>query len=121
MDMVSVQTSELSGRALEWAVAKAAGLEVQWFDDRLGVHLADTPQNREVISQLRDVWASGLYAPLQWTFWKEVARLREFHGIPARHAVDHDSFDERAAATCRDIVAAALGEAVQVPASLVAA
>lgn len=121
MDMVSVQTSELSGRALEWAVAKAAGLEVQSFNDPLGVHLADTPQNREVISQVRDVWAWGRYAPLKWTFWKEVARLREFHGIPARHAVDHASFNDRAAATCRDIVAAALGEVVQVPASLVTA
>lgn len=117
MELIEVKTAELSGVALEWAVAKADDLDVQWWSPICGVHLADTPKSRSVIAGVRDFFGYGRYTPLAWTFWREIDRLAQF----AQGKFTANAEDAKAILVCRSVVASVFGEVVHVPADLVAA
>lgn len=112
MNMIEVKTAELSGPALDWAVAKA-----ECFDVEIPA--------RDV------VWSKygGCYSPsINWE--QGGALVHEYRIAFALYpdlyfaALGHNEFSGTAMgethliAACRAIVAAKLGETVQVPAEL---
>lgn len=121
-DMKTVRTSELIGAALDWAVAKAQGVEI------------DLPGSDVV-------WAkyAGAYSPS--TDWSQGGPLLDQHckgfGLIqdgksltwrafgySRHVFDSERLQRMASGpsilvtACRAIVAANLGDEVQIPAEL---
>ena len=114
---VEVNTAELIGAALDWAVAKAAGLTEEKNGlsfDRAG----------------RPTVAGDFAIPYQpSTNWAQVGPLIEQFGLDlwkhegkfyAFHTRQHNKYcaDTVLVASCRAIVATKLGDVVQVPAEL---
>ncbi|MFC0667073.1 phage protein NinX family protein [Azotobacter chroococcum] len=131
MEMIEVNTAELVGPALDWAVAKADDLPVQ-YSKRLGVHLAKLI----VISGDPNFLPMGArYAPSR--LWSQGGPLIEKYqmeldfqheGLVFAYPCDDDGNDNAGEngsfgpthliAACRSIVSAKLGDTVQVPAEL---
>lgn len=116
-DMKTVRTSELIGAPLDWAVAKAQGVEI------------DLPGSDVV-------WAkyAGAYSPS--TDWSQGGPLIEKYMVRTQYAADTEKRVDAGClaqvwrpyvmahgntlliAACRAIVAANLGDEVQIPAEL---
>ena len=141
--VVEVHVSQLVGQALDWAVAKAAG--VQMFE--MGHH-GNWPGNYEVTKAtqvepavIRDLmgklWFEASLRSVPWspsTDWSQAGPIIEKHQIElAWDGVDRKALWWKAThqdivqfqmgetpliAACRAIVAAHLGEVVSVPAEL---
>lgn len=137
MEMITVKTADLIGPALDWAVAKALGIKLR-HQERNGCHAAgyhavgdhygyiwyDTRPNGYVGSQ---------YGWNPSRCWKDCGRLiagaGKTIGLELRIAEGSASFlqsgmrvgytaSDILIAACRAIVAAKLGDEVQVPAEL---
>jgi hypothetical protein len=130
-DLIEVQTSQLTGEALAWSVAKAEGLTVFIADPQYG-----NPY-RVMVHFKRD----GKYLPQQERFkpqtdWSQGGPLIEKFGVsldciaplnsweafvwggPLACDGFHDEAETPLIAACRAIVAAKLGDTVQVPKEL---
>ncbi|MNQ14480.1 hypothetical protein D3C85_274310 [compost metagenome] len=94
--MTIIKTSELSGAALDWAVAKAVGLPIEIHPECCGFGVQNS------YGSPPECCAN----PVHRCFWKE-GRLY------------HPSERECDAKACRIIVAAKLGDEVDVPEELV--
>lgn len=116
MEMVKVRTSDLIGAALDWAVAKAQGVEIE-------LPCSDV------------VWAkyAGVYSPsTDWSQggpliekygvaidYRKLSKLWDAHCSAMRGASWMNSCKTPLIAACRAIVSAHLGDSVDVPAELV--
>lgn len=109
--MKTVRTSELIGAALDWAVAKAQGVEI------------DLPGSDVVWAKYAGAyspstdWSQGGPLLTKWAVefeWVTDATIRAFTMIDSGLGFGPDHL----AAACRAIVAANLGDEVQIPAEL---
>lgn len=117
---VEVKTAELTGPALDWAVAKAVGGKVDWEGESKLLWFESSNHEWVVWSPSTD-WAQG--GPLidkhhvgfsLFTDWVATVETPDSGVIIAT-----ESGPTHLIAACRAIVAAKLGDAVQVPAELV--
>lgn len=128
MEMIEVKTSELSGLALDWAVAEAIGANPFCLD--YGFIIAETP---EFLSHVLPIGGSRFHPSLDWA---QGGPLIEKYLIA--FCVEHEDVilavmcddygmyvsgwrqgENHLIAACRAIVAAKLGDAVLVPAALI--
>jgi hypothetical protein len=141
MTMITVKTADLIGPALDWAVAKAEGLQANW-DSRQGVFVV-TDSFGSLFGWINPKGPDYLedYAPS--SYWNSCGPLIDKHDIglttgdaPTEMGLagnvvtammvrssDFMAFAQhgptRLVAACRAIVAAKLADEVQVPAELV--
>lgn len=138
-ELIEVKTSELTGHALDWAVAKAIGFECGRLQGKNGTFGCNAPRGVQyVIGILR---VSSLAEELNARFWRpttdwaQCGPLIEKHNLalpyksisrfhmgkfesctPARLPFNGET---PLIAACRAIVAAELGDSVMVPTELV--
>lgn len=125
MNMIEVKTADLSGAALDWAVGTAAGIELKGFAGKgFGVYIpSENGFVKEIWSPSTD-WAQcgsliDKYRPdIQTNSDGQIAAyLNNSLSDPEPLAIGRG--DTYLIAVCRAIVAAKLGDTVQVPAELV--
>lgn len=128
MEMIEVKTAELSGPALDWAVAQCEGVETCWRYGRELARIHDFHGNR-LIEEIRPIYSPS-------TTWKQGGPLIEKYLVS--FCVEHEDVilavlcddygmyisgwrqgENHLIAACRAIVAAKLGDTVRVPAALV--
>lgn len=138
-EIIEVKTSELTGYALDWAVAKAIGYECGRLQGRNGTFGCNAHRGVQyVIGILR---GSSLVEELNARFWRPTTDwaqggpLLDKYNVSIEHIECRDgeiwiggmaTFDGTAKAAdaplvaiCRTIVAGKLGDVVRVPAELV--
>lgn len=118
---MKIKTSELSGVALDWAVAQAAGVEVKLLKHSTG-YCAYADYLGEVLFDPSEDWVIG--GPLIEQFrihcdmmiYDDIVRYWEAN-LPDQPT--YEIGDTPLQAACRAIVAAKLGDDVDVPEGLV--
>lgn len=122
MTMVKVKTEELTGAALDWAVAKVMGVKV--------ITDPNSPRQRQMVEDTEAV--NGWYCYSPSTDWSHGGPLIEKSYVSVqimRGGWEADVFDARIPslqwsnspleAVCRAVVASRLGDEVEVPQELV--
>jgi hypothetical protein len=114
-DLIEVQTSDLAGAALDWAVAQVEGIEVAIAEPHYGTGWrVYRPESGGKYSPSTD-WAVA--GPLLDKY--HVSLIYAFEEYEALIGMTGSGYHSSAtAAVCRAIVAAKLGNTVQVPKEL---
>lgn len=126
---MKIKTSELSGVALDWAVAQAVDFPVQ-YTKRMGLHIART---MDVSAEQRFIRMGSRYCPsTDWSqggplierFTLEIVRSHcQWNAVRSWYVGEPISWYPEGRtiliAACRAIVAAKLGDEVDVPEGLV--
>lgn len=119
-DLIEVQTSTLAGAALDWTVAQVEGIEVAIAEPHYGTDWrVYRPESGGKYSPSTD-WAVG--GPL---IDKHVRQLKFYAGEYAETAWRGETCDgwgegpTPLVAACRSILAAEVGDTVQVPKELI--
>lgn len=126
-DLIEVQARTLAGAALDWAVAQVEGIEVAIAEPHYGTDWrVYRPKSGEKYSPSTD-WAVG--GPLVAKYRLDItmerrdliwAYVTDIDGRPVIINEVHGAFGTtHLIAACRAIVAAKLGETVQVPKELI--
>lgn len=119
--MIEVKVAELSGKALDWAVAQAEGIPVKFNqpDDMWPLHTSELMSN---VPRYSTDWSQGgtLIDKHKIEFAFVRGKLGAFITSSAYERDDPDAFGpDHLVAAMRAIVAAKLGDTVSVPAELV--
>lgn len=137
---VEVKTSELVGQALDWAVGKCSGMPLFTMGDDWPGNYSVTVMAGEqpvlILDLTKRMWLEHQGVTVPWlpsTIWAQGGPLRDKYdvgiepgvpdGLPYAYVPGRDLDGSRGEtaliALCRAIVAAKLGEVVQVPVELV--
>lgn len=125
---MKIKTSELSGVALDWAVAQVAGVEVEMRYDRELTKVHDRHGIR-LIESIRSIYSPSTYwsqgGPLIERFKVDIITERDclvsaYANDDKYQPLTEDMYgSDHLIAACRAIVAAKLGDEVDVPEGLV--
>ncbi|MGS0941087.1 phage protein NinX family protein [Pseudomonas luteola] len=126
---IEVKTNELEGAALDWAVAKVEGWEVEilpeglYRDASTGRKTKATGYRLWMVSDVEpcectpsSAWSQG--GPLIEKSRIELTFLREQEWIAFTFDAEYEAGATPLIAACRAIVAAKLGDTVQIPSEL---
>ena len=112
-----MKTSKLTGPALDWAVAKCEGTEVEYLNDGITKCLLQVAPFTGRFAPSTD-WAQG--GPIIEREWIKVSPYHNQGGWWAEHAITKSVFDGPTPliAAMRCFVASKLGDEVEIPEEL---